>query len=126
MFSNKNIKSVSITRDGKKFLVSWEYIKPVVDDEGNRISTVSTSANTIYEALAHFIDPLRQKFNFETLAKEALLLNSPLDPDWEFVDEFAIRNKVNRKTVYEWLKQGKLESMKLNKYTLVRYKAGKN
>ena len=121
MFSNKNIKTISISRDGKKFLVSWEYFKPIVD-EGNRISTVSTSANTIYEALAHFIDPIRQKFNFELLAKEALLLNSPIAPDWEFVDEFAIRNKVNRKTVYEWLKQGKLESMKMQKYTLVREK----
>ena len=35
------------------------------------------------------------------------------------VDEFAERNKIHRKTVYEWIKEGKVIKKKLGSATFV-------
>jgi hypothetical protein len=114
----KNIKSVSIRRDGKKFLVSSDYIRPVKDDEGEVISAWETSADSYYEALALLINP--QDFNFEQLEKECLMLNAPIDAEWEFIDEYMERTGYSRQTVYDKFKTGLLEKGKLKKYTIVR------
>jgi len=56
--------------------------------------------------------------------RQALMLHAYwLEPEWEFLNEFAVRNGISRQTVYKWIAAGKIETSKLGRFTLVRKKA---
>ena len=122
-------KNIEISRNGDKFLVSWEGENPVMlEDELTgelyNAASASTSAKDIYEICSLVIGLLAEdvyKINFEKLGMVTLMENSAwLDADWEFVQDYRKREKISRQSVYDRIKSGKLDKMKLGKYTLVK------
>jgi len=115
MINDKNIRKITIAKTPESFIVEWEYISPLRDDEGETKGG-ATECKTDIEALAMLCDP---NMNFEKLAKETILIRHP-DPDIETVENFVGRYKIKRTTVYNWAKLGKVELIKEGKFLFVK------
>jgi len=120
MLDNSNITSVTIAKlpDGKFFL-NWFYEHPIEDSIGGQCII-----GNIIDVLAYLIDPHKTPIVWDKVERQALMLHAYwLEPEWEFLDEFAAHNGISRQTVYKWIAAGKIETSKLGRFTLVREKS---
>lgn len=117
MFENPNIAAVHILKlpDGT-FALQWDYINPTEDGAGGQCTV-----DSIVEVIAHLVDPYQTKIGWDRVERLSLLLHASwLEPEWQFLDEYAARQGVTRQTIYDRIKEGKLEMSKLGRFTLVR------
>lgn len=124
MINDKNIKSITIEKQNDHFSISWIYINPVTDEDNYGKNVVVSggrcTVDDTYQAIAHLCDP---SMNFKKLRVVAIQLHSPdLDPDWEYISEYAKKNNLSRQTIYNYIKSGKLETLKFEDLTFVRPK----
>jgi len=122
----KNIKKIIIEKEANKFRGKYLYENPYFDNEINKeIYASEFIADDIFGLVAMLINPYEhENFSFEKLNKTIIYINTPqlLEDGWMFIEDYAKANNYHRQYIYELIKKGKLEKMKLGKYTLVREK----
>ena len=115
MINDKNIKKITIAKTPESFIVEWEYISPLRDDEGETSGGATECKNGI-EVLSLLCD---MDTDFQELQLQTISLRIP-DGDYTPLRDFIKKKGITRQTAYEWKKRGYLEFLKIKGNVFVK------
>jgi hypothetical protein len=121
----KEAKEILIKKEDEGFILEWIYDKPleVENDFGEEqvIYKSSTRCEDVYDIISTIIDPF--DIDFKKLELTSLRMHLPFDDtDYELITDYAKHKNLSVRQVRLQIKEGSLDSIKINRFTLVKNK----
>jgi hypothetical protein len=121
----KEAKESLIKKEDEGFILEWIYDKPleVENDFGEKqiIYKSSTRCEDVYDIISTIIDPF--DIDFKKLELTSLRMHLPSDDtDYELINDYAKHKNLSVRQVRQQIKEGSLDSIKINRFTLVKNK----